>query len=240
VEGELETNLTNLELALAPGLELSGTLQMEGEASSAQAPQRKVRLKPLGGFLYANLPMTGGEVDASGNFTIAAIVPREYRVKVYPLPENGYLKKVEVDGVVRTNGVLDLSKTSRTASVKLVLSPSGGQIVGQVVDSEGAKTTISPVTIFLVKSPEEIRWDDGMDQAKPDGRFTLHGVAPGKYRLLAVNWQQFWQQFAAGSSDSTEARKRLFEKSEELEVKPGDRIARDFKLTPLEESHAKK
>ena len=128
LEWQLENSeIANVELALVPGVELSGTLRMEGEAAGA-APKRTVKLEPATGYFMVNMGMTGGEVDGDGAFRIVNIAPAKYRVKVAPLPENAYIKTLEIDGLAAANGVADLSKVSRTASAKMTVGGNGAQI----------------------------------------------------------------------------------------------------------------
>ena len=65
MEWQLEnTEIANVELALTPGVELSGTMRMEGEVAGA-APKRKVKLEPTVGYFMANLGITGGKWTAT-------------------------------------------------------------------------------------------------------------------------------------------------------------------------------
>ena len=128
LEWQLENSeIANVELALMPGVELSGTLRMEGEAAGA-ATKRTVKLEPATGYFMVNMGMTGGEVDGDGAFRIANIAPGKYRVKVAPLAENAYIKTLEIDGAASPNGVADLSKVARTASARMTVGATGRRL----------------------------------------------------------------------------------------------------------------
>lgn len=239
-EGQLEGELANVDLALAPGLELSGTVKLEGEAVGAgagagAAVKRKVRVEAVGSYTFTSIPITGGEVDAAGNFTIRGIAPGKYRVAVSPLPENGYVKSVEVDGAAAVNQVADLSRAAGGATVKVVLAGDGGQITGRVVEDNGAAPS-GLVMLFLGRSAEELEMSNDPGRLGADGKFTLHGIAPGKYRLVAID---FFQMGGSGAG-ALERIRKAFVRGEEVDVRPGEKIARDFKVTPLEEPNAKK
>jgi hypothetical protein len=239
VEGQLDSAPVIVDLALTAGFELSGTVKMEGESADKQpgspAAKRKVRLESAGNVVFGNLPMTGGEVDASGNFTITGIFPNKYRIRVSPLPENAYVKQLEIDGAAVTNNIADLSKTGRGASARIVLAPNGAQIAGRVVDANGERLSTDVNMVFLGRTAADIQLNNG-DNERPgqDGKFTLRGIAPGKYRLLAIDLLQLGNGLQA-----LESLTKAFEKAEELDIKEGDRIARDFKVTPLEDPHSK-
>ena len=239
MEFQLEnTEIANVELALSPGVELIGTLKMEGEAAGTAAPKRTVKLEPAMGYFLANLAMTGGEVDGGGAFRIGNIAPGKYRVKVEPLAENAYIKTLEIDGAAVTNGMADLSKVARGAGAKVTLGSNGAQISGRVLDSNGERMPTSLVMIFLVRDPEDIPLTgNGSAQSTPDGKYTIKAVVPGKYRIFALN--VFDLSGASSSGDLTDMLKKLFEQAEEIEFKEGDRIVKDLKAIPVEDPNAK-
>ncbi len=234
LEWQLENSeIGNIELALVPGVELSGTLRMEGEAVGA-ATKRTVKLEPATGYFMVNMGMTGGEVDGDGAFRIANIAPAKYRVKVAPLPENAYIKTLEIDGVAAANGVADLTKVAR-ASAKMTVGGNGAQISGRVLDANGEPMPTNLVMIFLAKDAEDLPLvGNGTAQATPDGKYTIKAIVPGKYRLFALDAFQF-----AGGGNDTDVFKKLFERAEEIEFKEGDRITKDLKVLPVEDPNAK-
>src|ERR1035437_9999266 len=238
VEWQLEnTEIANVELALVPGVELTGTLRMEGEAAGAAAPKRTVKLDPALGYFQVNLGMTGSEVDRDGVFRIAGIVPGKYRVKVEPLPENAYVKTLEIDGAAVTNGMADLSKVARVASVKLVVGSNGAQISGRVLDANGERMQTNVVMIFLARDPDDIQQvGNGTAQATPDGKYTVKAVVPGKYRLFALD---VFQMSSVAASNNPDNFKKLFERGEEIEFKEGDGITKDRRVIPMEDPNAK-
>ena len=235
LECQLENSeIANVELALVPGVELSGTLRMEGEAAGA-ATKRTVKLEPATGYFTVNMGMTGGEVDGDGVFRIANIAPAKYRVKVAPLPENAYIKTLEIDGAAATNGMADLLKVARAASAKVTVGGNGARISGRVLDANGEPMLTNVVMIFLAKDAEDIPLvGNGTAQATPDGKYTIKAIVPGKYHLFALDAFQI-----AGGGNEMDMFKKLFERGEEIEFKEGDRITKDLKVIPVEDPNAK-
>jgi hypothetical protein len=231
------SEIANVELVLLPPLELSGSVKMEGEEAGAAAPKRTVRLEPMG-YSMGNLAATGGEVDGKGAFRIGNIAPGKYRVRVEPLGENGYLKALEIDGVAAAKGIADLSQAARGASAKVTLGSNGARISGRVLDSDGEPIENSMLMVFLASDPDDIPFSGGVpEHAGPDGKYILKGVAPGKYRLFAVD--PFQISGAAGADAGLETFKKMFERGEEIEFKDGDRIVKDLKSVSLEDANAK-
>src|SRR5208283_4523330 len=99
---------------------------------------------------------TSAEADQSGAFRIADLAPGRYRLKVTPMPENGYLKSVRLDGVEAADGELDLSRAAQGLSLKIVVSLNGGQIQGKLLDKDGEPLGAVPAMVLLVADPKEI------------------------------------------------------------------------------------
>ena len=239
VEAQLENSeIVNVELALTAGVDLAGSVKMEGEAAGA-APKRKVKLEALG-YMTSNLGTTGGEVDESGMFRIGNIAPVKYRVKVEPLAENAYIKTLEIDGAAVTKGVADLSKVARGASAKIVLASNAAQISGRILDAKGEPMPSNAVIIMLTARMDEEdlgQAGNGTAQATPDGKYSIKGVVPGKYRIFALDI--FDASVRGGADDGVAMFKKLFERAEEIEFKEGDRIVKDLKVMPVEDANAK-
>jgi hypothetical protein len=91
------------------------------------------------------------------------------------------------------------------------------------------------VMIFIAQSAEDIPMTgNGSAQASPDGKYTIKAIAPGKYRLFAIDAFQI-----AGGLSEMDAFKKLFDRGEEIEFKEGDRITKDLKVIPVEDPNAK-
>src|ERR1035438_8312241 len=113
----------------------------------------------------------------------------------------------------------------------------GAQISGRVLDSDGEPIENSVLMIFLASDPDDILRTGGTtEHAGPDGKYSIKGVAPGKYRLFAVDRFQMPRGVWA---DAGLEFKKLFERGEEIEVKEGDRIVKDLKGVSLEDPNAK-
>ena len=227
------TDVSNVELHLVPGLEVSGRVRMEGDPAGPP-PKGTVKLDPQLGFMNDNLQRSGGELDAEGVFRIKGIAPARYKVRVDPLPEGAYVKTLEIDGAPVPPDALDLTNAAKNVSARVVIGREGALVSGRVLDSNGEPMQTSVVMIYLVKEFTEMLTGNGTAHATPEGKYTLKGVAPGKYKLLAVD------AFRVSGIAAIDMLKDMFTHAEEIEFKEGEKITKDLKLAAREDPNANK
>jgi hypothetical protein len=223
----VESEVAGVRLELAPGRELAGTVEVAEDPPGTPAEKRTVALHPteLGGIERA--PSAAVAPDCT--FRLTDVFPEEYRLTVEPLPENGYLKAVALDGAAaRPGGLLDLSRGG--SHLKITLSRNGAQISGSVIDTEGRALANSVAMVALVDDPEH---PDRGQQMRIDaeGHYRFNGVAPGKYRLVAVDVQ-------TGNLNEEQLRKALAT-LEDFEVHEGERLTRNVPALRKEDVDAK-
>ena len=226
-------DVTGVSLALAPGGEIAGSLEVAGAPAKEKLSVGLSTARTFGGVIegqpYGN-ELAPAAVDADGAFHIAGIPPGRYRVDVTPMPDNWYLKSVRLDGVEVAHDELDFSRGMQTASLKIVASRNGGQISGKLLDKNGEPVGAVPVLVLLVDNPKEIDLGRSAKETE-DGKYRLQGIRPGKYRLLAVDPFDM-----TGSEETTE---KLVAAAEEIEIKEGDRKVKDLTVVSQEDADAK-
>jgi Protein of unknown function (DUF1416) len=205
---------TSVSLNLAPGEEVSGTLEVEGGPSSEK---RTVGLEAPTPQDY--VPVHGGEVDRDGKFSIAPVYPGKFRVHVEPLPENAFIKTVSADGGAVADTVVDLSRGVRGSKIKITIGLNGGTVEG-TVSSESGKPACCAMVVLAAKI-EEV--NDYMKSVKAGERYRFAGLRPGKYRLIVAGPEQAY---------GTQTAEELFPKAPEIEVHEGDRITLDVTIKP--------
>jgi hypothetical protein len=221
---------TGVELALTPGADLTGKLQ----ATGLPPEKRTVRFEPVERFGYFSGPLSG-EVDSDGAFQIANVMAGKYRVVVEPLPGNGYVKTVQVDGVAAPGDVVDLSHGAQGSSIKVVAADGAGQLSGRVLDKDGQPFLGSSAMVFLMTDPKLTGQDEITRVTSPDGSYSRQGIRPGKYRLFALDLFRYGSE-AVQSGDLT----ALFSRGEEIEIKEGERIVKDVRVIEKEGADAAK
>jgi protocatechuate 3,4-dioxygenase beta subunit len=181
------TNVDGLELTLAPGQEIAGTIKVEGEGQVNPAAVR-VYLEPK-----EMTPMGGGGMSSTkpdGSFTIRSVVPDTYRVRVM-IPQNqGYLKSVFLGQQEAKDGEITIS-AGVSPALSVVVSTSGAQVSGEV---KGDKDTpVQGAVVALVPDTAKRQQQALYKNATTDqyGRFSLAGIAPGNYKVFAWDAVEF-------------------------------------------------
>lgn len=201
VEFQVDTvDVSNVDLVLAPGAEVSGAVEFEGDPPGTVAEKRTVRLEAASGG-FSPLQPTGGETDCKGAFRLEGVGAGKFRVKVEPLPENAYVKKVEFDGSPVDGTIVELKSGGRSARLKVTIRRNGGQLTGRV-----------PV--------EGLKHFGKTTRTRPDGAFEIWRVDPGKYTLRANLYTPASQMSSApleievGDTDLTDIALQLVAPSE--------------------------
>jgi hypothetical protein len=230
------SDTSNLSLILAPGEELAGVLAVEGDKPpGAPAEKFSVYLDPADSSFGAAGGEAAGEVDKEGSFRISNLFAGRFRVRVEPLPEDAYIQSVALDGAAAVDSTLDLTRGVKGSRVKIAIGRNGGRISGRVLGRDG-EPLISPLAIVMLwkdpkqASPEEIRISDNKYSAK--------ALRPGKYRLLAVDAMEVMDLLGDASNEG-DLMKAFQTAAEEIEIKEGDRIAKDLKVVAKESINVK-
>src|SRR5579859_8799 len=174
-------DINGLTLTLTPPLQVSGQLRVEG--------QNNLDLSALGVSLHSSeqeAVASGGRgtVAPNGTFTIANLRPEHYAVSVAGLKEDYYLKSVHLGTAELSPSDVDLSHGAG-GIFELVASSAGGKIEGVVLDDKqqpAAATTVVLIPESAAPERNELYKKVGTDQ---NGRFTLRGIPPGNYKLVA-------------------------------------------------------
>jgi hypothetical protein len=192
VSGE---NLNGLHLALQAGTEINGRLRLESKMAGAKSAFRDffLALQSADGDddMASALSLGGGfanpiQIAADGSFTWKSVPPGRYFFVLVAAGEglpNCFVKSAVAGG----RGVLDAGLTVNGGAIALevVASDNGSVIEGLVTNHKGE--SIGNATVVL--APEE-RLRSRLDRyvktvSDQSGRFTLHGISPGTYTLLA-------------------------------------------------------
>lgn len=129
--------------------------------------------------------------DATFNFP--EIPSGTYRIEVN-VPSGGhYVQKVAAKGATISGREITIAGGD-DVNLTITLGQGQGQVTG-VVQSDG-KPTSGVMVLLVPESRQEMEEDSRMDESDSDGSFTLGGILPGPYILLAIKdgWDLEWAQ----------------------------------------------
>lgn len=225
LQGRLDLEVGNSDiddvlLVLRPGVEIAGQLRLEGAADLDPARLR-FSLIP-----EDSLPMGGGFTDVKSDFTfsIPDVADGDYRLYLDGLPEDVYLSSARfgVRDVLRDG----LSLRGRGGSLDITVSATGGRLTGAVVNDRAQP--FAGATVVLVPDESSRIRSDLYRRANSDqyGRFTLRGVAPGKYKAFA------WETIEPGAYQDPDFLRAYEDLGQSVDVAPSSRTALDLKVIP--------
>ena len=215
----LNSDVENINLVLTPGDDVTGKLETVGPSGvPAQPPgKRAVALEPLHNMDQSRC---SADVSADGWFTIHNVQPGRYRVQVDPLPENGYIKTVWLNGMRLSGDALDVKQG---AKLKIAVGNDGGRISGKVTDPQG-QTVHEFGRVYLLRtteSPDDDEWR--FSEISPGATYSFQGLPPGRYKLFALDL------FSPMPRDLAEFVKEYASTLDVVTIKAGDSIGKDLK-----------
>lgn len=178
-----DAHVENVVVQAMEPVELTGMVRIEG----VDKPEYRGSISL---FAAESLPMgmTMGEIKPDGTFRITGAGRERYYINLFNLPEGMYLRSVKLSGQEARDLAIDLSGASAVTSMELVLSPKGATLEGVV--KQGDKFAPG---MYIVATPDPFRPEQRflMKNATSDqtGRFKLTGLAPGRYRVSALEEQ---------------------------------------------------
>jgi len=168
----------NVQISALPDFDAAGHVTIAG---TPDHPPRRVLIEFAGEGLMPR-------VRASASFPEfkfeAQLRPdRHYYARALNLPEDYYLKSVAISGHEMPPD--DVLVSGTRGDMELTFSAAGAQVEGVLYDSKGEPTRGSVLLAPDVPQPGP---PDLYRRTSADskGKFTLHGVAPGSYRLVAL------------------------------------------------------
>jgi hypothetical protein len=119
-------------------------------------------------------------VQEEGAFDIPGARPEELWLSVRP-PDGAYLKSANINGI----DAMRRSFRALDGELQIVLGLDGPIVSGEVVDKDGKPAVDAGIVLGLDSLPMSFSPNElVMTVADQNGRFTLKGMAPGKYRVL--------------------------------------------------------
>ena len=214
-------DIDNLVVAVQQSVPVAGRVLLEPGTSEIDVSRLRVRLEPTG-----SLPIGGinARVEDDDTFTLDNVNQILYRVSLTGLPEEAYVSAARVGASDALNsGIL---VTPNVGLLEFSINGGGSRIEGAVAVESTAAFTGAQVVLV----PENAAREDLYEVASADqyGRFSMRGIAPGRYRLFA------WEDAPSGAYRDPEFVRRYENFGEAVEVNRGALIQAQPRLIPAD------
>jgi protocatechuate 3,4-dioxygenase beta subunit len=214
-----DQDVNGVVLTLAPALEISGGLQVEGKQLDKQL-RSLLTLQPV----TKAAPATRVSPESDGTFVLHNLAPEVYELSVTVFPGT-YLKAIKLGDQDITGTLLDLTKYDG-GSLKLLLGTDGGKLDGTVQDQNGDPASGVLITIAPPEGYESRH--DSFRQTLTDEKGDFHAadLAPGDYKVFA------WQQADESLVQAAEFRKLFQSKAASVSIAANGHASVQLKIIP--------
>lgn len=219
-------DLEGLTVTLDRGATLRGRVRIEGKAELSLGALN-VFLQPKEETIYWGGASSSLRQD--GSFEISQVGDGDYRVQLWELPEDVYLKSAQLAGEDALDSGLGISRKQAPGLLELVLSANGGRIDGVAMKDQqpfsGARVVLIPD--LSRRAQERLYKETNTDQY---GRFTLRGISPGDYKLFA------WESVEEGAYRNPDFLRSYEDRGQAVHIDEGSRLAQQLQLIPAGEA----
>lgn len=182
-------NVTGLDVALQPGMELAGQVSVEGQSSTGNSSRSvSVFLRPTGALVGVG---NAYGMTRDGKIVLTGVFPGSYWVGVGGLPAGAYVKSVRLGTQDALTKPLEIPSGGTSDSLSVVVALDGAQVSGTVLT--GSNQPAGGATVVLVPDAP-LRGVSALYRVTTtdqNGNFSLEGIRPGAYTLFA--WAEVTQ-----------------------------------------------
>jgi hypothetical protein len=185
VEGR---DIEGVNLTLAPGASLEGTLTVE--AVTAPLPESlsgvRVRAPFADGSSFGDA--VTGQVAKDGSFRIRGLMPGSHVITIEGLPASWVLKRISYRGQDVTDAALDVESGQALRDVRVTVTDETTDLSG-VVRTDGGRAAAGALVLVISPSPQfwsRMSRRFGLVRADAGGRYHIRGLPPGEYRAVAT------------------------------------------------------
>jgi protocatechuate 3,4-dioxygenase beta subunit len=207
---EVAADVDGVVMAAAAGRTITGRVALEKQD---KGPFRNIRVL-LQRTEAEAFESAYAEVRDDGSFTLANVQQGRYQLTVAGLPEEWYVVSSGLPGreMDFTKGVPE--------SFQVTLGTDGGRVTGKAVH-EGKPVPGAFVAILPVDYAERPALFSRMLRADQKGGFTLAGIPPGEYRVLA------WEDAQLGAVQDLDFLKQFDSRGERIKLARGETVERE-------------
>ena len=181
-------DVENITVALQAGVDITGRVSIDRGPLTAGDPdvgRIRVFLRPEP--VIPQLTPVPSRTNPDGTFTVAGVIPFEYRLQVTGLPENHYVRSARLGEADVLNSLLRLDGPPR-GTLEVVIGTDPGTLDAIVRDER--QSLVPGVRVVLVPDPARRGRSELFRTATADanGRIHMEGIPPGDYTLFS--WEE--------------------------------------------------
>lgn len=184
-----ERNVDLGEVVLQRGLDVKGSVVVEG---ADPPPSLKGMLVSLSPPLRMSVGEKPAEVDAAtGGFVLRNNQPETFEVRVARPPKGFAEREARYNGTALVHGLLQLDPVSVRQELEVVLAPANGAL--EVTVTDGSRG-LEKATVVYFQDPLTPATRNRLRRQLTgvEGRVTIPGLLPGKYRVAAFPAGAAW------------------------------------------------
>jgi hypothetical protein len=168
-------------ITVAPGVDVPGSLQVEGTVKPSRAALQLSLLSDDPGEPLFPQPNTPLKED--GGFTFSNVASGHYRLAALGLPDGYYMKAVRLGENDVLDAGFDVVQGQTPLTITIVLAQGAADVTGVVRDAKG-QLSVGALVVLVLEGrgqPQNYR----VATTDQYGRFALRNVAPGPYKVFA-------------------------------------------------------
>jgi len=215
-----ESDLEGMSITVGAGAAIQGRVVWDGKPSLEQ-DQLSIKAAMVDTVVF---PGINARVDGDQQFTLKDLMDGDVRLQVSGISKDCYIRQITYGQTFVKDDVISVSKGANPA-LEITLSSRGARVQGSVAD----KDNLPAAGVWVVAVPDEARRttlrlfkSQTTDQY---GKFDLHGLAPGEYKLFA------WEGIESNAWQDDDFLKPFEALGTELEVR--DELAKTINLTAI-------
>ena len=215
-----ESDLEGMSITVGAGAAIQGRVVWDGKPSLEQ-DQLSIKAAMVDTVVF---PGINARVDGDQQFTLKDLMDGDVRLQVSGISKDCYIRQITYGQTFVKDDVISVSKGANPA-LEITLSSRGARVQGSVAD----KDNLPAAGVWVVAVPDEARRttlrlfkSQTTDQY---GKFDLHGLAPGEYKLFA------WEGIESNAWQDDDFLKPFEALGTKLEVRDED--AKTINLTAI-------
>jgi hypothetical protein len=169
----------NFDVVWTPGVTVIGKVVVPGQ--SALPATLTVELLPLRGRHFSS--DNKSPVKPDGSFNFAGLEGTPHRMRLSGLAPNYFVKSMEYDGSAVMDDTLPFAPSGMAQSLVVILGDGPATLRGRVMD--GNKHTREPYVVLSRWPARDPYAQSQQVRGDREGRFTVSGVTPGDYKIIA-------------------------------------------------------